>query len=315
MKVSELRSLVGPIDPDHRLGVAQAAERLRAKGIPVENIYQELEMEYGVEIYEDVNKKGDYVPFHSHSFYELLYCQSGSVQYFLGTRRYRFQKGDIAVIPPGIGHCPLLASGEGMTEPYRRYVLRLHPEFLHKVSAEWDRSLRSENGCGFLRTAGTRYESIKGSFQQCYREAERQLPGWRVCLYGGAIQLLVYLARAFGEVESFAPIPEQRDLLDDIVAYVETHLAEKITLESTARSFFVSESTISQLFRKKLGVSFYRSVTQWRLIAAKRLISDGVRLEEIPGQIGFSEYSSFYRAFKREYGVSPQEFRKMQMGP
>ncbi|MCC8075192.1 MAG: AraC family transcriptional regulator [Clostridiales bacterium] len=92
--------------------------------------------------------------------------------------------------------------------------------------------------------------------------------------------------------------------------YAETHLAEKITLEGAAQSLLVSQSALQQTFRDKLGVSFYRFVTQRRLIAAKNLILEGQPLTSVGEQVGFSDYSTFYRAFQKEYGVSPSQFRK-----
>lgn len=82
-------------------------------------------------------------------------------------------------------------------------------------------------------------------------------------------------------------------------------------MERAAREFFVSKSTIDQLFRKKLGISFYRYLTQSRLIAAKERILEGEALGRICTDVGFADYSTFYRAFRREYGVAPSDFRDL----
>jgi len=60
-----------------------------------------------------------------------------------------------------------------------------------------------------------------------------------------------------------------------------------------------------------MKVSFYHFVTQRRLISAKTLILDGVSAETASAKVGFGDYSTFYRAFKREYGISPMEYRKL----
>ena len=87
---------------------------------------------------------------------------------------------------------------------------------------------------------------------------------------------------------------------------------EKITLEDTAKHFYVSVSTITQLFRQKMGTSFYHCVTQQRLISAKALIGEGKALEDVSRAVGFADYSTFYRAFKQEFGISPRQYRKLQ---
>jgi AraC-like DNA-binding protein len=61
-----------------------------------------------------------------------------------------------------------------------------------------------------------------------------------------------------------------------------------------------------------MGVSFYRCVTQRRLISAKSLIEQEIPLEDVGRRVGFSDYSTFYRAFKKEFGISPRQYRKLQ---
>ena len=95
------------------------------------------------------------------------------------------------------------------------------------------------------------------------------------------------------------------------MAYIEKNLSQKITLEETAHHFYVSVSTITQLFRQKMGTSFYRCVTQRRLITAKTLIGEGKSLEDVSRAVGFSDYSSFYRAFKKEYGITPRQYTQL----
>jgi len=60
-----------------------------------------------------------------------------------------------------------------------------------------------------------------------------------------------------------------------------------------------------------MGVSIYRYITQRRLIAAKTLIGQKMPMEEIARQVGFSDYSTFYRAFKQEFGISPRQFSQL----
>lgn len=275
--------------------------------------YQELEMTSRyVDTYHYVTYSNARENLHSHNFYEFLFCHNAvDVEYLVGADRYRLQKGDVVLIPPGVSHRPLLP--EHLTEAYRRDVLWISPEVMDQleqmIPAE-DRIMAQESR--LLRTAGTRWEFIGDLFRHGVREYEERQSGWEEIVLGNTIQILVYLRRAIQD-RSAAPLKaEKPELLDQVLAYIEDHLAERITLGDIAKHFWVSQSTVSQTFKNKLGVSFYRCVTQRRLIAAKSLIIEGVPLESVSQKVGFSDYSSFYRAFKQEFGISPRQFRKKQ---
>ena len=155
------------------------------------------------------------------------------------------------------------------------------------------------------------WEYLGNLFHFGIQEAERMEAGWEAVMIGNTMALIVQIMRATEAQMAEANRPEQPELLDQILAYVEKNYSFKITLADTARYFYVSEGTITQTFRKKMGTSFYRCVTQRRLIAAKSMIQDGISLENIAEQIGFLDYSTFYRAFRQEYGISPRQFKKM----
>lgn len=315
MKLSKIKVCIEEITRENP-GIQEPSSEelkqyLQKHGRPIENLYQEMEMDSRyVDTHSDISYTKDVVQLHSHTFYEVLYCSSGNLQYLLGADRYRLHRGDVVVVPPGVSHRPLFL--EQLVEPYARYVIWISPEFM-----DYARIFCPELNFGaeyrLLRTAGTPWESLGQIFAHGCKEAERCAPGWQGVVCGNTLQLLVELKRACNAGQMPPPVMEKPELLDALVNYIEAHLAEKITLESTARQFLVSQSTISQTFRQKLGISFYRFVTQRRLIAAKTEILAGKPLETLYETVGFSDYSTFYRAFRREYGISPSQYRKLQM--
>ena len=314
VKLSMIRELSKrfspPTTPEEMQAILQA---LKDEGFDYPNFYQELEMsEPLVETHRDVSYSNAQLNLHSHAFYELLYCCNDcGAEYLVGPDRYRLQRGDIVFVPPGVSHRPLLP--DEMREPYQRYVLWLSQRFLDGFLAQFAPGGNQTVYGTLLRTGSSKWEGVLGEFfRRGVHEAESRRAGWQAAVVGNTISLLTLLGRSIQERSASVLQAEKPDLLNRVMAYVEENLAQKISLEDTARHFYVSTSTISQLFRQKMGVSFYRCVTQRRLIAAKEQILMGGNLEQIARQVGFSDYSTFYRAFRQEYGIGPRQFRNLQ---
>ncbi len=312
MKLSIIRDLSKRFSPPTTPEEMQKIlDTLRQEGVEFQNFYQELEMsEPLVETHKDVSYSNAQLQLHSHTFYELLYCCNDcGAEYLVGADRYRLQKGDIVFVPPGISHRPLLP--EHMAEPYERYVLWFSQEFIDLFAQTLEAESEKISYSTLLRTGDTKWELLGGYFRRGVWEAEHQAPGWQAAIIGNTITLLTLMGRGIRERTASVLTAEKPDLLNEVMNYIELHLNEKITLEETARHFYVSVSTITQLFRQKMGTSFYRCVTQRRLIAAKVRIGNGESLEDVSHAVGFADYSSFYRAFKKEYGITPRQYTQL----
>ena len=100
------------------------------------------------------------------------------------------------------------------------------------------------------------------------------------------------------------------ELLENITIYVDANLEHRITLQMVADHFHVSISTVTQLFQRRAGITFHTFLTERRMALAEKLIAGNLPLEEVGRRVGYTDHSSFYRAFRQTYGVSPREFRR-----
>lgn len=282
------------------------------------NFWKEIQMEDPcAEIRMQINHEcSKHVLLHSHSFYEIILCKSGNIQYLLDGNRFRLQNGDILLIPPGISHQPLFL--EPLTEPYERYVIWIDRSFWDSTIKEYHEldfafSQCQKRGSYLLRSTRATWSGLFMGAASALKEVEEKKLGWQFCYRTTILSLMAHIGRTYYYQDIPITASEKTSLTDDIFHYIDAHLTEKITLERVAKNFLVSESTISHLFRKHFGVPFHRCVIQRRLISAKNAILSGVPIHKVWETCGFPDYSSFYRSFKREYGISPREFKNSQV--
>jgi len=313
VKIDDMRKLTklefSHTEEDHHKMIAY----LQQIGIDPTNLYQELEMSSRyVNTHRDTSYSNATVSLHSHNYIEILYCRTSSdVEYLIGSERYKLQKGDIVFVPPGVSHRPIMP--EKLTVPYERDVLWISQEFVKMIAgiSSGDAIDPPEYSVP-IRTGGTRWEFLGELFRAGVIEEEKKRPGWEVAVIGNTLTILAHMKRAYAERSTGTMKAERPELLDKVTSYIESHYAERITVSDLSRKFYVSDSSISHLFKEKMGISLYHYVTQRRLISAKNLIAEGTALEQVGSRVGFSDYSTFYRAFKQEYGISPRQYRNMQ---
>ena len=99
----------------------------------------------------------------------------------------------------------------------------------------------------------------------------------------------------------------------EMLAYIDAHCMEKITLSMLAEEFHLSEKYVSRYFVEHFKISFSNYVIHHRLTYARALLeTTDEQVTEIAMQSGFSNVSYFIRAFKKMYGISPLKYKKKQ---
>ena len=236
------------------------------------NFLQEVQMtSLYTQTHRSVTYASDVVALHSHDFYEILLCRSScSPEYLVGAERYLLQKGDIILIRPGVSHRSLLR--KDVSSPYNRDVLWVSQRMMDMLF-QLDEELTTLAPACLLRTAGTQWEFLPDLFHKGVVESEKRSIGWQSMVFANTIQILICLFRASQDTKDNASCTEKTALLDRIMAYLEENFASRVTLTDTANHFYVSDSTITHMFHNEMGVSFYRCLTQLRLIHAKSLIA------------------------------------------
>lgn len=289
---------------------SQIRKLLLQHGCSLEDLYNRFDMyDPFAQFHLDQNTILDPVCLHSHNYYELIYClQASDTTYLIGPDRFPVEDGDLLCIAPGISHRPIFSSDA--SQPFKRIILNLRAEFVASIFQKYASYPSSALfSVPWLRPEHPISARLRSLFESGYRIpyfADSQFQ--KISL---VLQILSCIEQAVQNTSPQQEFNRKKDLVDQLIEYIDQNYARKLTLQNVAEHFFVSPSTISHLCQEQLQESFYQFVLQRRLTESQTLILQGLPLEQVSTQVGFSDYQNFYRAFKKHYGLSPRDCRTM----
>mgnify|MGYP000506117929 CR=1 FL=1 len=100
-------------------------------------------------------------------------------------------------------------------------------------------------------------------------------------------------------------------LYEQLCFHIDEHLSEDLSLERLAAELFVSKYHIAHVFKDEIGMSIHQYISKKRLARCREALLGDVPVTKVYLLFGFHDYSSFYRAFKKEYGISPKDFKEL----
>lgn len=253
------------------------------------------------------------VELHHHDFYELYYLISGDVTYTIESKLYKILPGDVLLISPSELHQVHIQAEHAA---YERYVLWISPQFLRQLSTDTTDLTQAldPTGAGYvnrLRLQVSDQQKFRGLMEQLYAESEKPGFGTDLLTRSLLIQLLVMINRqALREDCRPEDIYRTSKTVSQVVEFINLHYSEPLSLDMLAERFYVSKYHLSHEFQRQVGTSVGRYILKKRLQIARHLLSQGSKPNNVFGVCGFGDYTSFYRAFKMEYGASPREFSR-----
>ena len=259
---------------------------------------QEMEYEF---------QKGEREEILFHEFLEGIYVVNGEADVRLMDREYSMMPRDIVFVEPGL---PFAVKAR---EEAVLCHVRYSPEVLRSVSGGKKQYIFC-NSCTDSRKS---YDNIRRIFLEIileYADGEKNnLCRERSLLYRLLGELKEEFAVQEGGGATEESLPEDDIRFHEMLRYISGHYRESIGLDQLSRQMYVSSSTLSRLFRKKMGMHFSDYVMQLRLRESRQdLLYTDRNITQIAMECGFSNLSVFNRAFRENYGMTPSEYRLQQ---
>ena len=125
------------------------------------------------------------------------------------------------------------------------------------------------------------------------------------------IRLNELMVRRFCALINEFSLRDFSPFIRDVINHVDFNLPEHLTVASLAQQFKVSPGSLSAQFRREKGMPLTEYIIVKRLERARSMLcGTGLYIKEIVDQCGFMDGCYFSRLFKRQFGVSPAEFRR-----
>ena len=274
---------------------------------------------HSFEIYDNCTDAPDMTQFHMHDFYEIRFIIHGNVTHYSENAVHNLGDGCITVIPPGHFHrvTPRKESSEKQsTNKYERILLYLSPKFLCSLNSE---AFKLSEVFDVFGGSVLNHLSVNPAelpeFTQPLREIVRKnaddAPLYHISNSAVVVLVLASLAeRILSHRKLDLKLKSgEGALVPDVISYINSNLSENLSLDSLSEKFFVSKFYLSHQFKQYTQLSLHQYVLTRRMMHAKFLLSSGKSPSETAKACGYHEYSSFYKAFLRETGQSPCNFK------
>ncbi len=262
------------------------------------------------EVFHYRDPRPGFVEVHHHDFYEVYFLLGGKVSYWVEGRIIHMTPGELLFINPMELHRPLADPAEPVCE---RFVLWINRDYLEQLSTPqlslsscFD-TTRPDHSHLIRPTVGER-AVLTARLGELVREYYSKDMGSDISARGVFLQLIVQLNRLARRADGEREGEQLSQLVSGAMQYIGEHIGNPLSLEEIAGKLFVSKYHLSHAFSAEVGVSVYRYILLRRLLMARQLLTAGESAGQVCRSCGFSDYTSFYRAFKSEYGISPREF-------
>ncbi|MDR1774510.1 MAG: AraC family transcriptional regulator [Clostridioides sp.] len=254
--------------------------------------------------------------YHHHDFNKIIIFLGGKVSYYIEGKRYDLKKSDLLFISNNEIHKPVISPDEN----YSRIVIWINKDFLNHFN-NFNNKNENLSNCFEMASAKKDYlvetddrtlKNIKLYINKIIYSNDSDLFGGELfnhCLF---VELMITLNRIYLKKDSVA-YSSSEILCDEIVQkvldYIENNISNDLSIDKIASKLYVSKYYLMRKFKAQVGTSIHHYVIQKRLVLAKNLIKNGELITHAAVQCGFNDYSSFVRAFKSVYKMSPKQFK------
>lgn len=237
---------------------------------------------------------------HFHNSIELAYILEGELSAVLNGKEYTVHQGEL-----------LISSSFTVHSYSTPRTSKLYIVIIPMSSVPWHKQLLTDKTFASRICPDSPQEDIKQLMSLLVQYRDETNPA----ILGGISSTLLGLITERVGLMDMAHATKQANLIRDVLMYLQKHYTAPLSMQDMAAHFGYSTSRFSHIFNERLGCTLPEYVNALRCHYAAQLLNQDPRpILEVALQVGFDCPRSFYRAFKRCYGVTPTQYQEGHRG-
>lgn len=248
-------------------------------------------------------KDGNYVrEKHWHRSIEIFALFEGGLEFYIDEVRYPLKPGEFMLVNSNEIHSVF------SPKPNRTVVLQI-------PLATFEKYYTDEKFIYFSHSSRLQDEEVMRLLREMYYVYNEKPWGYELKVQSQFYMLLYILVTKYRKTdvnERVIQNTRKLDKLSRITAYMEENYKQDISLDSLAEIFGYSPTYLSRMFRKYARTNYKACLDDIRLEhAVKDLADTRIPIGEIVLGNGFANSKAFVKAFRKRYGMLPNEYRRM----
>lgn len=245
---------------------------------------------------------------HWHRSLEINFYLDGEINFYINGVKNSYGPGDICVInSEAIHHSEVVRDFQKKDQKVTGLTLLIGYDFIM--------SLVPDISSAYFEIDNMEAEiAIKGKLLQLLKERkEEQIEYNNVRMLSTVCEILLILCQQCKKSKEIIQINTQRDTerIRGILSYVHENYKENLIQYEVAKKFYFSREYFSKFFKKYTGMNFKEYLTRYRLMKTEKpLLTTNITILNIAIENGFSDERQLINAFKKYYGITPNQYRK-----
>lgn len=249
---------------------------------------------------------------HTHDYIQIWYLKQGECVHSMAGQHYTLSAGNFMIIQVGVEHriIEISDNAELICIEFAESFIKAN---INNISIDY--LFDWYNIDTLFSLEGTVLKLVESLLEELYFEFTQKQEWYQFFVKANLLKILAIILREYDKKTTPAEekylVKRYQTSILEVLEYIKQNYNTKLYLEDVSRRAMMSPSYFSYVFKCIVGKTFTEYVKFLRIERSKELLkNDEKTICGISLEVGFSDTSAFDRAFKKEMGMSPIQYRK-----